>query len=243
MYLFHPPIFEKIIMWIRSIPPSQHIHTTKHKHRWSDRLYSTGYNPRPEHIFIHPYLQVCQDPLPSCPMRYSLLYLHQQSPYKAIPRARNNLVNYCTRLDKIEKMSGKRSCGRCRSVCQCSTSEETWHTEKGQMVEGEGKWNDKSLNTSAWLRFEMADRYHVAVLKYAVYSHFQEKLTSMRNYRSSKVPLTFVRPPSRNTQWLIGMHGWWFETAIRWCLRVRTDHKGSGSTFFFEYQVKLSTHL
>ena len=48
------------------------------------------------------------------------------------------------------------------------------------------KWiteNDRAMNTATWLKFEMADRDHVAVLKCVVCSQFNAKLESMRNYR------------------------------------------------------------
>ena len=48
------------------------------------------------------------------------------------------------------------------------------------------KWiteNDRELNTSVWLKFEMADREHVSLLKCSVCSLFSEKLESMRNFR------------------------------------------------------------
>jgi len=44
---------------------------------------------------------------------------------------------------------------------------------------------DKMLNTSVWLRFEVADRDHVVLLSCAVCSQFQSKLVGMRNYRAS----------------------------------------------------------
>ena len=50
------------------------------------------------------------------------------------------------------------------------------------------KWvteNDKSLTTSVWLKFDMADRDHVATLKCSVCSRFKKKLESMRNYRAA----------------------------------------------------------
>lgn len=27
-------------------------------YRWSDQIYAEGYNPKPPHLFIHPYFQV-----------------------------------------------------------------------------------------------------------------------------------------------------------------------------------------
>ena len=50
------------------------------------------------------------------------------------------------------------------------------------------KWvteNDKSLTTSVWLKFDMADRDHVSTLKCSVCSRFKKKLESMRNYRAA----------------------------------------------------------
>ena len=44
---------------------------------------------------------------------------------------------------------------------------------------------DKTLNTSVWLKYELADRDHVVALKCAVCSQFKAKLESMRNYRSA----------------------------------------------------------
>ena len=43
--------------------------------------------------------------------------------------------------------------------------------------------NDRAMNTATWLKFEMANRDHVAVLKCVVCSQFKIKLESMRNYR------------------------------------------------------------
>ena len=48
------------------------------------------------------------------------------------------------------------------------------------------KWvveNDRELNTSVWLKFDMADRNHVSLLQCAVFSQFREKLAGMRNFR------------------------------------------------------------
>jgi hypothetical protein len=48
------------------------------------------------------------------------------------------------------------------------------------------KWiveNDMDLDTLVWLKFEMADQEHVAVLKCSVCSRFVDKLESMRNFR------------------------------------------------------------
>ena len=50
------------------------------------------------------------------------------------------------------------------------------------------KWiteNDRKLNTSVWLKFHMADREHVASLKYSVCSEFSTKLESMRNFKAA----------------------------------------------------------
>ena len=44
---------------------------------------------------------------------------------------------------------------------------------------------DCELNTSVWLKFEMADREHVALLKCSVCSQFATKLESMRNFKAA----------------------------------------------------------
>ena len=51
------------------------------------------------------------------------------------------------------------------------------------------KWiveNDRELNTSSlWLKFEMADREHVSLLKRSICSEFATKLESMRNFKAA----------------------------------------------------------
>ena len=42
---------------------------------------------------------------------------------------------------------------------------------------------DHTLNTTVWLKFNMADRDHVASLRCAVCTQFKDKLVSMRNLR------------------------------------------------------------
>ena len=42
---------------------------------------------------------------------------------------------------------------------------------------------DRTLNTTVWLKFYMADRDHVASLRCAVSTQFKDNLVSMRNFR------------------------------------------------------------
>ena len=42
-------------------------HTHTHTHRWADMIYSKGYNPKPPHLFIHPYFQVSDTSHPFSP--------------------------------------------------------------------------------------------------------------------------------------------------------------------------------
>lgn len=52
----------------------------------------------------------------------------------------------------------------------------------------EKKWiveNDKELNTSVWLKFDLANHDHMVALKCAVCSQFWARLEGMHNYRSS----------------------------------------------------------
>ena len=50
--------------------------------------------------------------------------------------------------------------------------------------------NDRALNTSVWLKFDMADRDHVLSLRCDVCSQFKEKLFSMRNFRPAFIEET-----------------------------------------------------
>ena len=43
--------------------------------------------------------------------------------------------------------------------------------------------HDKLLNTSVWLKFDTADRHHVATLRCPICSQFKTQLESMRNFR------------------------------------------------------------
>ena len=55
------------------------------------------------------------------------------------------------------------------------------------------KWvaeNDRALNTTTWLKFDMADRDHVASLRCAVCSQFKDKLVPMRNFRPAFIEVT-----------------------------------------------------
>ena len=70
----------------------------------------------------------------------------------------------------------------------CTSSDSSYFTPKRRPVQRKTveKWiaeQDKELNTSVWLKFEMADREHVSLLKCSVCSLFSKKLESMRNFR------------------------------------------------------------
>ena len=54
----------------------------------------------------------------------------------------------------------------------------SWKTVEKWVME-----NDRTLNTSVWLKFDMADRDHVLALRCDVCSQFKERLQSMRNFR------------------------------------------------------------
>ena len=52
------------------------------------------------------------------------------------------------------------------------------------------KWiieHDKTLNTSTWLEYEVADRYHVAALRCKVCVLFEGKLKAMRNFHRAYI--------------------------------------------------------
>ena len=47
--------------------------------------------------------------------------------------------------------------------------------------------NDRELQTSLWLKYEMADRVHVSTLSCSVCTQFQSKLKGMRNYNPAYI--------------------------------------------------------
>ena len=71
------------------------------------------------------------------------------------------------------------------------------------------KWiieNDRAMNTSTWLKFKMAERDHVAVLKCAI-CQFKAKLESMRNHRPAFIDSTSnVRMSTFKEHASINMH-------------------------------------
>ena len=55
-----------------------HTCTRTHSSRWADRLPSRGSNPKAEHVFIHPYLQVSDTTAPlfdACDMPFHAAYI------------------------------------------------------------------------------------------------------------------------------------------------------------------------
>ena len=56
------------------------------------------------------------------------------------------------------------------------------------------KWikeNDSQLSTSVWLKFNMADREHVALLKCCICSQFSTKLEAMKNFKPAFINGSF----------------------------------------------------
>ena len=47
--------------------------------------------------------------------------------------------------------------------------------------------NDRELQTSVWLKYEMADRQHVSTLSCSVCTQFQSKLRGMRNFNPAYI--------------------------------------------------------
>ena len=88
--------------------------------------------------------------------------------------------------------------GRKRPAVALSTSASSLTTDSSGDLAGPSKkrtvtrtvekWitdNDKAINTMTWLKYETADREHVATLKCFVCSRFDDKLHSCRNYSAS----------------------------------------------------------
>ena len=81
-------------------------------------------------------------------------------------------------------MSGRK---RPHAVDESSSASAT-PAKRGVNKRTADKWlaeYDKTLNTSIWLKYELADRDHVVALKCSVCTQFREKLESMRNYRTA----------------------------------------------------------
>ena len=61
---------------------------------------------------------------------------------------------------------------------------------RGLTMKTVDKWivdNDKTLNTTTWLKYDKVDREYVATLKCSVCFRFNDKLRSARNYNSAFV--------------------------------------------------------
>ncbi len=76
----------------------------------------------------------------------------------------------CARSRESSSLSTEGPPAKKRAVCRRIV--EKWVVE-----------NDRALNTSVWLKFDMTDRDHVASLRCEVCSQFKDKLVSMRNFR------------------------------------------------------------
>ena len=62
--------------------------------------------------------------------------------------------------------------------------------KRGLTMKTVDKWivdNDKTLNTTTWLKYDKVDREYVATLKCSVCFRFNDKLRSARNYNSAFV--------------------------------------------------------
>ena len=97
------------------------------------------------------------------------------------------MLVYCSFF--CAKMSARK---RQRAVCCSSSSSEASfsssvsHKKRAVPRATVEKWiveHDRELDTSLWLKFDMADREHVALLKCSLCSRFSDKLESMRNFR------------------------------------------------------------
>ena len=83
---------------------------------------------------------------------------------------------------RADKMSGQK-----RAAC----SDEVPPVKKPRVsVKTVQKWiteSDRKMSTSAWLKYEKADRDYVVTLKCSMCIQFNEKLRGMHNYNSAFV--------------------------------------------------------
>ena len=83
---------------------------------------------------------------------------------------------------RADKMSGQK-----RAAC---SDEVPPAKKRGVSVKMVQKWiteSDREMSTSAWLKYEKADRDYVATLKCSMCIQFNEKLQGMRNYNPAFV--------------------------------------------------------
>ena len=87
-------------------------------------------------------------------------------------------------------MSGRKRPGASRSSAFDVDSDLPPSKKRGLTMKTVDKWivdNDKTLNTTTWLKYDKVDREYVATLKCSVCFRFNDKLRSARNYNSTFV--------------------------------------------------------
>ena len=87
-------------------------------------------------------------------------------------------------------MSGRKRPGASRSSAFDVDSDIPPSKKCGLTMKTVDKWivdNDKTLNTTTWLKYDKVDREYVATLKCSVCFRFNDKLRSARNYNSAFV--------------------------------------------------------
>ena len=87
-------------------------------------------------------------------------------------------------------MSGRKRPGASRSSAFDVDSDLPPSKKRGLTMKTVDKWivdNDKTLNTTTWLKYDKVDREYVATLKCSVCFRFNDKLRSARNYNSAFV--------------------------------------------------------
>ena len=80
--------------------------------------------------------------------------------------------------------------GRKRALCSDDVPQQKKRKVTVETVQKWIKESDKDFGTSAWLKYEKADREHVATLKCSVCVELNDKLLGMRNYDSAFVVST-----------------------------------------------------
>ena len=100
--------------------------------------------------------------------------------------------------------------------------------KRGVTLKTAEKWvveYDRELNTTVWLKFDVADRDRVVALKCAVCTQFRAKLEGMRNYRSSLIyESTNVKTSTFKEHAVTDMHA-----------RAMALYKKEQSTSMYEY--------
>ena len=96
-----------------------------------------------------------------------------------------NILLSCARLLFCELAAAKIIIAKLTADSESSLSSASSSKKRAVSTTTVDKWildHDKALNTVIWLKYEKANRYHVARLKCAICKQFVDKIRGSRNF-------------------------------------------------------------